>query len=132
MKNIQSFVVLSTLMIATFSPLLRASDRQFQQAVVVSSEKHERITSVRRPKETDAPPPGTEFSYDISMRVGCTVYVGRYRSELDFVPDSFAANKTVDISPGKHLVYAKIQGRPDVKMTLVRTEPATGDSCGTK
>lgn len=101
MKNRLGFVMFSTLVIVAISPLLRASDRQFQQAVVVSSEKHERITSVRRPKETDAPPPSTEFSYDISMRVGCTVYVGRYRSELDFVPDSFAANKTVDISPGE-------------------------------
>jgi hypothetical protein len=100
--------------------------------VVVSSEKHDRITSVRRPKETDAPAPSTEFSYDISMRMGCTIYVGRYRSALDFVPDSFAANKTIDISPEKHLVYAKVAGRPDVKMTLVRTEPVTGDSCTTK
>ncbi len=130
MKNAGSFAILSTLVIVNFSTFLCASTRQFQQAVVVNSEKHERITSVRRPKETDAPAPSTEFSYDISMRIGCTIYVGRYRSELDFVPEEFGANKTIDISPEKHLVYAKVAGRPDVKMTLVRTASATGDSCG--
>ena len=84
----------------------------------------------RHGKRTDAPAPATEYDYDVSIRLNCSVYVGRYLSGIDYLPDVFSANQSVEVSLDKHFMYVKVPGSRDVKMGIVRTYAEPGDSCG--
>jgi len=64
------------------------------------------------------------------LRLGCTVYVVRYRSEIDYLPTVLTPGQTIEISPDKSVVYAKIPGNKDAKMSLIRQETLKGDACG--
>lgn len=114
-----SYSLLLCLAASLLAVPLHASTRQFQEAVVVSAQKYEPDTP-RHGKRTDAPPPATEYDYNVSIRLNCAVYVGRYQSAFDYLPGVFAANQTVEVSLDKHLMYAKVPGTGEVKMGIVR------------
>jgi hypothetical protein len=52
----------------------------------------------------------------------------RYRSQIDYLPAVFAPGQTVDISAAERVVYAKIPGDKDAKMSIIRREDVKGDS----
>jgi hypothetical protein len=106
------------------------SARQFQPAVVISVEGHDPDASFHV-KKTDAPAPATESDATVSFRLNCTVYVGRYKSAIDYLPNVFEAGHAVELSLGKPFLYVKVPGNGDVKLRVVRTYPFTGDSCKT-
>jgi hypothetical protein len=110
------------------SLLLNASTRQYQKAVVVSVENHDPATTLHR-KVTDAPDALTEFDANVSIRLNCIVYLGRYKSAIDYMPIVFAAEQEVDVSPEKHFLFVKVPGNGDVKLRIVRRDPAAADSC---
>jgi hypothetical protein len=116
------------LSVGTFTAQLSASTRQYQKAVVVSAQKYEPITP-RRGKHTDAPPPGTEYDYDVAIRLNCSVYVGRYQSAIEYLPAVFSPNQPVEVSLEKQLMYVKVPGSRDVKMGIVERRGESGDSC---
>jgi hypothetical protein len=118
------------LVIGMFADFAVAGDssRKFQKAVVVTVQERE-PNMPRRRNPTDAPVARSEKDYDISLRVNCTVYVGRYESETEDLPGAFAVGQALDVSRGKHVLYVKIPGSRDTQMTLIRRYAATGDSC---
>jgi hypothetical protein len=115
------------LIFANSGVLLNAADQTFQKAVVVSADPHTKILP-NHSKATDAPPPETQYAHDVSLRLGCTVYVVRYRSQIDYLPAVFAAGQTVEIRPAERVVYAKIPGDKDARMSIIRREDVKGDS----
>jgi hypothetical protein len=102
--------------------------RQFQTAVVVSVEGHDPDTALHR-KATDAPAPLTEFDANVSIRLNCVVYVGRYKSAIDYMPGVFEAGHSVEVSPGKPFMYVKVPGNGVIKLRVVRRDPVARDSC---
>lgn len=108
---------------------LRAADQKFEKAIVVENQEHTKVVP-HRSKLTDAPPPGTEFDHDITLRLGCTQYVARYRSEIDYLPPVLTPGQTIEISIDKNLMYAKIPGNKDARMSIVRREHLKEDACG--
>jgi hypothetical protein len=119
------------LLIGMFADFAVAGDssRKFQKAVVVTVQERE-PNMPRRRNPTDAPVARSEKDYDISLRVNCSVYVGRYEAESDDLPGAFAVGQALDVSPGKRVLYVKIPGSRDTKMTLIRRYAATDDGCG--
>jgi hypothetical protein len=105
-----------------------ATTRQFQKAVVVRVEKHEPEVALHR-KFTDAPAPSSEYDANVSIRLNCVVYLGRYKSAIDYLPGVFVPDQSVQVSPGKHFLYVKVPGTGEVKLRIVRRDPVAGDSC---
>jgi hypothetical protein len=130
MKRICGLLFCFLVAYAELAPALDASTRQFQKAVVVSAQKYEPDTP-HRSKRTDAPAPPTEYDYDVAIRVNCSVYVGRYLSGIDYLPDLFSPNQSVEVSLDKHYLYVRNPGSRDIKMGIVRNYAESGDSCGT-
>jgi hypothetical protein len=112
----------------TIPVALTAADRRFEKAVVVDNQEHTKVLP-RRGKLTDAPPPSTEFDHDITVRVGCTQYVARYRSELEYLPPTLAPGQSIEVSRDKGVLYAKIPGNKDSKMSIIQSEQLKGDAC---
>jgi hypothetical protein len=103
--------------------------RTFQRAVVVSTQKHE-PDSPHYSKRMDAPTPATEYDFDISIRLNCSIYVGRYLSAIDYLSSAFAANQAIEVSLEKHVILARVPGNQDIKMGIVRRYAVFGKSCG--
>ncbi len=110
------------------SLLLNASNRQYQKAVVISVENHDPVTSLHR-KVTDAPDALTEFDANVSIRLNCVVYLGRYKSAIDYMPTVFTPDQAVEVSPEKNFLFVKVPGNGDVKLRIVRRDPASTDTC---
>ena len=87
--------------------LLYASGRQFTTGVGVEVQKHG-LNHARYGKRTDAPVPPDEYDCDISIRLQCSVYVGRYRTWTEYLPGAFAPNQSVEVSPGKHFLRSRL------------------------
>jgi hypothetical protein len=110
------------------APLLNASSRRFQNATVVSVQKYDPYIPRRR-NPSDAPLASTAYDYDISIRLNCSVYVGRYESAIDYLPNAFAPNQPIEISLQKHLMFVRLPGTREIKMGVVRRYAVSGNSC---
>lgn len=91
-------------------------------------ENHEPATSLHR-KVTDAPDALTEFDANVSIRLNCVVYLGRYKSAIDYMPSVFAPEQAVEVSPEKNFLFVKVPGNGDVKLRIVRRDPAPANTC---
>ena len=116
------------LVLAMSAVLSNAATRQFQTAVVVSAEKYEPEVA-HHGKFTDAPAPSSEYDANVSIRLNCVVYLGRYKSAIDYLPGVFVAGQSVEVSPQKPWLYVKVPGTGEVKLRIVRRDPDAGDSC---
>jgi hypothetical protein len=110
------------------SVLTAETPRTFKPAIVISAEKHEPDASHYN-KRTDAPTPVTEYDYDVSIRLNCSIYVGRYKSAIDYLPGAFAANQIIEVSLEKHVILARVPGNDDIKMGIIRHHAVPGNSC---
>jgi hypothetical protein len=104
----------------------------YQQGTVVSVKRHQPETYYYG-SPTDAPLQANEYDYDVGVRVDCSVYVGRYKSAIPYIPSSFVPNHPVDVLQHKHVLYVRMPeiGRK-VKMGIVGHKPVKDDSCRLK
>jgi hypothetical protein len=103
--------------------------QQFQSATVVSVDTHETPSNYVGDNPMDAPLQADVHSYDIGIRVDCTVYTVRYESGLDYLPSVFTPNHAVDIGLGKHVMNIALPGSRDVKLGIVYRHPAKDSTC---
>jgi hypothetical protein len=127
-RRICGLAICSLLLLGGSAVLSNASTRQFQTAVVVNVEKHEPEVALHR-KVTDAPAPLSEYDANVSIRLNCVVYLGRYKSAIDYLPGVFVAGHAVEVSAEKPWLYVKVPGTGEVKLRIVRRDPVAGDSC---
>jgi hypothetical protein len=59
---------------------------------------------------TDNPLQEQHYSYDISVKVGHGLYVGRYESELNYLSNSLAPNHVVPVRLERGVMYLDSQG----------------------
>ncbi len=111
MKHVLSLAVLLS---AVFVTLLQAQTQQakgtYQNATVLSVDKYTAPSNDAGTTPTDAPLQPQAYTYDVSVRVNCNVYVGRYESAIDYLPSVLAANKAVDVRVDKHRIYINLPG----------------------
>jgi hypothetical protein len=78
---------------------------------------------------SDSPPPLSEYDYQVSLRVGCLVYVGLYQSEIDYFPNVIAPDQEVEVSVEKHVMRVKVPGGKDITMEITRHHKASPGTC---
>lgn len=98
------------------APLLNASTNgeqpnEYQQGTVLSVEKQ----VVRSPdlgiySGTDIPLQSVHYAYDVSLRVGCVTYQGRYETPLDYLPSAFSPGKSIQVRLTKHAMNFDVPG----------------------
>jgi hypothetical protein len=124
LRKTWAFVFL--MLLAGWAPL-RASTPQFQKAVVLRVEKSQATLPYRR-RIADSPPPPTEYDFEVSLRMGCLVYVGLYQSAIDYLPSTIAPDQSVEVSVEKHLLRVKVPER-EITMEITRRYRASPSLC---
>jgi hypothetical protein len=116
-------------------PVLRAGAKTskpdaFQQGTVMKVEREEVHSSEQCCYSgSDTPLQSEYYAYDVSVRVGCGTYVGRYETAIDFLPSALTPNKTVPVRLTRHVMYFGIPGEPEMKMGIVHRNIDRSSSC---
>jgi len=122
-----AFVVVVPMLYASHT---RSSANQGVQGMVVSVQKHE----VQSPGEalttpTDAPLSSQYFAYDVSVRVDCQLYVGRYETPFDYLPSAFSPDHAIQMRLTEHVLYFDLPNNPEMRMAIVHHAAESDTTC---
>ena len=112
-------------------PSATGQTKPSQEGIIVNVNKQDVATpTVRAGASPDRTPLQSHYYlYNVSVQLNCDIYVGRYESESDDLPDALSPNNHVPIRIAKHVMYLDFPGAP-VKMQIVRHKVSQGDACG--
>jgi hypothetical protein len=129
--KISLFVAILAGVSAVAVPSATAQSKPSQEGIIVNVNKQDVASPpVRAGANPDhAPLQSHSFLYNVSVQLNCDIYVGRYESESDDLPDALSPNNHVPIRIEKHVMYLDFPGDP-VKMQIVRHKVSQADACG--
>ena len=90
------------------SPALGASN-PYVQGTVVDVQKHKVYSPdymMGGSNPADAPPLTSRYyAFEVSVRVDCKTYVGRYETPFNYLPSVFSVNQPIQLRLTKHVMY---------------------------
>jgi hypothetical protein len=100
-----------------------AGAETYRQGTVLKIEPH--VTQSTVHKATDAAPPPTAATYEITVQLGDTVYVGRYQRASDYLPSNWVVGQPVEMRVGKHRhrIYLKDVSGKEVALVILTRHP---------
>jgi hypothetical protein len=98
--------------------LSAGTKQEYHSATVVSVANHETQSNYVGDNLSDAPLQSQVYSYDIGIRLNCTLYVVRYDSATDYLPSVFAPNRAVNVDLHKHDMYVNFPGDRWVRLGI--------------
>jgi len=125
------FVVVLVIVSGINIPSAAGQSKPSQEGKIVNISKQDVATpAVRAGLNPDhAPLQAHYFLYNVSVQLNCDIYVGRYESESDDLPDTLSPNSHVPVRIAKKVMYLDFPGEP-VRMEIVRHKVSQGDECG--
>jgi hypothetical protein len=77
---------------------------------------------------SDAPLTSRYYAYEVSVRVDCKTYVGRYETPFNYLPAAFTADQPIQVRLTKHVMYFDLPNDPDMRMGIVRRRTECGQN----
>lgn len=99
------------------------NSKEYVQGTIVDVESHQIESpdfTVGGSNPSDAPLPSRYYVYEVSIRVGCETYVGRYATPFHYLPSAFAPAQRLELRLTKHVMYFEIPYSAVVRMGIVR------------
>jgi hypothetical protein len=75
---------------------------------------------------SDAPLAARFYSFEVSIRVGCTTYVGRYQTPMNYLPATFAAGQHITFHLSKHVMSFDLPYSAGIRMPIIRRRNECG------
>jgi hypothetical protein len=127
-KSLVLFVFVSGVLLASMHANTKPG---YQSATVVSVETHETPSNSNYAgsNPSDAPLQSEVYSYDIGVRLGCTVYRTRYDSAFDYLPSVFALNHPIEVNIRKRVIEVSLPGDRTVRMSIDGRRSVKDESC---
>ena len=113
--SVTLFVLMSAVLSASMHGAAKTED---QPAMVVSVENHDPQSNSNYAGPLDPPLQPQIYSYDISIRVGSTLYRTSYASAFDYLPAVFATNHPIPVNLGDHVMHVTLPGDRAVRMPI--------------
>jgi hypothetical protein len=125
------FVVILAVVSAVAVPSATGQSKPSQEGIIVNVNKQDVATPPPRAGADPARAPlqSHYYLYNVSVQLNCDIYVGRYESESDDLPDALSPNNHVPLRITKHVLYLDFPG-DSVKMQIVRHKVSHADACG--
>ena len=114
-------VLISSSLYATSAKSDSSKKSEYQTGTVLRVQRREEgsTSNYVGDSPSDAPLRSEVYAYDISIRVNCATYVGRWNSAFDYLPSVFSPNRTVQVRVEKHLMYVDVPGEKEFRMGFV-------------
>jgi hypothetical protein len=103
------------------NPYVQGTVVQVQQHKVYSPD-----SMIGGSNPSDAPLTSRYYAYEVSVRVDCKTYVGRYETPFNYLPSEFTSNQTIQVRLTKHVMYFDLTNNPDLRMGIVRRNEVCG------
>lgn len=108
----------------------RQGRSQPQQATVLRVQRREvHGPNICCSSAVDMPLQSRYYAYEISLRVRCGTYEGRYETAFDFFPPVFRTGNSLQVRLTKHDMYFDVPGGPDLKIPITHRSIEHGTSC---
>ena len=129
MKN-RLYVSILAIVTAASIPYAVGQSKQPQQATIVNVQKQDVETpAVRTGADAVRTPLQSHYyRYNVSVRLNCEVYVGRYESEFDDLPSELSANNSVPVRLLKNVMYLDFPSE-SVKMQIMHHQLSHNGAC---
>ncbi|HEX8815860.1 MAG TPA: hypothetical protein VF753_10200 [Terriglobales bacterium] len=69
--------------------------------------------------QSDAPLTSNYYEYDVSIRVGCMIYVGRYLTPFHYLPSLFDADHNINFRLTKRVMYFDLPDTAGIRMAII-------------
>ena len=127
-------VIYITVAVLVIVPMLNASvtrgkPNPFVQGTVVDVQKQKvdsPDTTIGGSNPSDAPLTSRYYAYEVSVRVDCETYVGRYETPFNHLPSAFSPNQPIQVRLTKHVMYFDLPNDPDMRMGIIHRHPVCG------
>jgi len=109
----------------------QSSSEEYVQGTVVEVQKHKTQSpeyTMGGSNPSDAPLASRYYTYEVSIRIGCRIYVGRYDTPFDYLPSIFARDQRVELRLTKRVMYFDVPYSAGIRMRIVRRYAACGAS----
>jgi len=125
-----------TVAVLVIAPILHASvmrgkPSSFVQGTVVDVQKQKVYspdTTIGGSNPSDAPLTSRYYAYEVSVRVDCETYVGRYETPFNYLPSVFSPNQPIQVRLTKHVMYFDLPNDPDMRMGIIHRRAACGSA----
>jgi hypothetical protein len=132
-NKLYAAIVVSMFMVSMLSASpMQVQSKLYQPGTVLSVDRQE-VTSPNQCcySGSDSPVQTEYYAYDVSVRVACVTYVGRYETPFDYLPSAFGPNKTIQVRLTKHILYFEVPGDKEMKMGIIHHSNDRAAPCGT-
>ena len=109
----------------------QSSSGEYVQGTVVEVQKHKTQSpeyTIGGSNPSDAQLASSYYTYEISIRVGCRIYVGRYDTALNYLPSIFARDQHVELRLTKRVMYFDVPYSAGIRMRIIHRYAACGAS----
>ncbi len=130
MKRNLYVVALIFLVAAPTVSAMAVNSNEWVQGTVVQVQKHRLESPAYQfgsSNPADAPLATRYYAYEVSIRVACKTYVGRYNTPFNYLPSAFTADQPIQLRLTKHVMYFELPDGWDLRMGIVHRT----DSCKT-
>jgi hypothetical protein len=103
----------------------------YVQGVVVRVQQHKVYSPdsmIGGSNPSDAPLTSRYYAYEVSVRVDCKTYVGRFETPFNYIPSEFISNQPIQVRMTKHVMYFDLPNDPDMRMGIVRRRSDCGQN----
>jgi hypothetical protein len=107
----------------------RTSSNAYVQGVVIEVQKRKIYSpdfTIGGSNPSDAPLTSRYYAYEVSVRVDCKTYVGRYETPFNYLPSEFTSSQPIQVRLTKHVMYFDLPNNPDLRMGIVRRKEGCG------
>lgn len=130
--SVRASLLVSVLL--AIGPLAFAKDQVsagYQRGTVLKVERQEVLSpDMCCYSGTDTPLQTQSYAFDITVRVGCTDYEGRYETPFDYFPSAFSSGKPVQVRPTKNDLYFETPIWSDGRVPIVHRANDRSGPCG--
>jgi hypothetical protein len=103
--------------------------KEYVQGTVVDVASHQVESpafTVGGSNPSDAPLTSRYYVYEVSIRVGCETYVGRYETPFHYLPSAFAPAQRLRFRLTKRVMYFEIPYSAGIRMGIIRRHRECG------
>lgn len=125
MRNSSLIYVLAALIVPSVSAKTvkahSTKKNEYLSGTVLQVKRHEydSASNYVGDSASDAPLHSNVHVYDVSVRVNCATYLGRYKTVFDYVPSVFTPNRKVEVRLRNHVMQIDVPGEEKYTMGIV-------------
>jgi len=121
-------ITLALLVPALYASESQTNSKQVVNGTVVGVQENEVLSpeTIGGSNPSDAQLTKQSYAYDVSVRVDCKTYVGRYQTPFEYLPSAFTAGQPIQLRLTRHVMYFDLPNNSEMRMGIVHRATDAG------